>query len=242
MRSSWGAALDYLHRAGAAIDYRPDWLSPLEHERLWEALERTLVYPPDELQRVRRPFAGRSRQASGQVGEAVDPWVEIPRRQTAYGDPGSSYRFSGCELAARPWSGPLAEVRDALEADTGTRFNFVLVNLYRSGSDRMGWHADDERELGPTPEIASISLGEPRDFQLRHKEAFPRRGRVARRPDLETVTLPLAAGSLLRMMHPTQRDWLHQLPRRADRTRRLGPRLNLTFRVIEASGPPRSSV
>ena len=101
------------------------------------------------------------------------------------------------------------------------RFNSLLLNLYRDGCDRMGWHADDEPELDPRAPIASLSLGAARSFQLR-----------PRRPiggELQTIHLELADGDLLLMDPPTQEHWLHQLPAR----RRLRePRVNLTFRVV----------
>ncbi|MEO1452156.1 MAG: alpha-ketoglutarate-dependent dioxygenase AlkB, partial [Bacteroidota bacterium] len=87
------------------------------------------------------------------------------------------------------------------------------------GQDSMGWHSDDEPELGSNPVIASISLGAERDFQLRHKS----------RSDLPTETLRLTHGSLLLMAGPTQHHWKHQLPKRK---RVSEPRINLTFRQI----------
>jgi alkylated DNA repair dioxygenase AlkB len=97
----------------------------------------------------------------------------------------------------------------------------VLANLYRDGNDSMGWHADDEPELGDEPVIASVSLGAERDFTLRRRD---RRG--------QTVAMPLPHGSLLLMAGPTQRHWQHALPKRR---RMREPRINLTFRCCAPS-------
>jgi len=106
-------------------------------------------------------------------------------------------------------------------------------NYYRSGRDCIGWHADDEHDLGDAPTILSLSLGATRDFQFRHREVFPRAGQAARRPELQTVTLPLGSGSLLIMRDPTNKDWKHQLPRRGgSKAALIGVRLNLTWRRI----------
>ena len=113
----------------------------------------------------------------------------------------------------------------------------TLSSYYRSGQDCIGWHADDERDLGDTPTILSLSLGATRDFQLRHREAFPRAGQAARRPALQTVTLSLDSGSLLTMRDPTNKEWKHQLPRRGGRkAATIGGRLNLTWRRIGGRG------
>jgi alkylated DNA repair dioxygenase AlkB len=109
-----------------------------------------------------------------------------------------------------------------VEQATAHRFNSVLLNLYRNGRDSMGWHADDEPELGPAPAIASVSLGALRRFRLR-----PRAGLVH-----APLSLDLPHGSLLLMRGPTQQHWQHALPKTA---RPVGPRLNLTFRWV--AGP-----
>ncbi|WP_400192614.1 alpha-ketoglutarate-dependent dioxygenase AlkB family protein [Hymenobacter sp. B81] len=147
--------------------------------------------------------------------------VPQPRLTAWYGDPGAAYQYSGLKLPPLPWLPALLALRRAVEAAAGVPFNSVLLNLYRSGQDGMGWHADDEPELGPEPVIASLSLGSTRRFRLR-----PRPGRGPAHPPL---TLELPAGSLLIMRGLTQRCWQHALPKTA---RPVGPRLNLTFRLI----------
>ena len=155
---------------------------------------------------------------------------DVPRLTAWYGDPGCSYRYAGLQLDPLPWTPTLQALRPRVEAAAGTAFNSVLLNLYRSGDDSMGWHADDEPELGPAPVIASVSLGAARTFQLKHRQ-----DRGQPRIDLE-----LAHGSLLVMYPPTQSHWLHGVPKR--RRGEPGPRINLTFRHVvptprKGSGP-----
>jgi len=118
-----------------------------------------------------------------------------------------------------PWTPGLAQIRGRLTERTGLPWNAVLANYYRDGSDSVGWHADDERELGPARDdvaIASLSLGATRRFAMR-------------REDGERREFALGDGSLLVMRGRTQQHWRHTLPKTAAR---VGPRLNLTFRVI----------
>ncbi|MBW2240436.1 MAG: alpha-ketoglutarate-dependent dioxygenase AlkB [Deltaproteobacteria bacterium] len=204
-------ALEYLNANGACVEYDAAFLEAGFAEALMLHLLEELEFDSEEDSRMRQPFTGRM--------------VAIPRRQAGYGDPGTAYAFSGGEVAARPWSPTLAEVRALLRERIGFESNYVLVNHYRDGGDCMGWHSDDERDLGEAPRILSLSLGACRDFQFR------RRGEAAR--DFETITLPLASGSLLTLRHPTNANWKHQLPRRGGkRPTRVGGRLNLTWRQI----------
>ncbi|RYU78431.1 alpha-ketoglutarate-dependent dioxygenase AlkB family protein [Hymenobacter persicinus] len=147
--------------------------------------------------------------------------VMQPRLTAWYGDPDARYSYSGISLTPQPWTPALQLLREQVQQVAGAPFNSVLLNLYRSGQDSMGWHADDEPELGPAPVIASLSLGATRRFRLR-----PRHPQQLLH---EAVSLALPAGSLLLMRGPTQRHWLHSIPKT---TALLGPRLNLTFRLV----------
>lgn len=144
----------------------------------------------------------------------------VPRLVAWHGDPGASYLYSGTLHEPRPWTPPLLEIREVAEALTGHRYNSVLLNLYRDGNDGMGWHADDEPELGRDPAIASVSLGATRRFKLRHRK------RKA------VTTLDLGHGSLLAMAGATQQCYVHAVPKTA---RAVGERINLTFRYVTAS-------
>lgn len=205
----------YLNEHGADVVYMPRFLSPEEASFFYEQLLAQVAFDPPEKTAIRRPFSKEK--------------VPIPRLQGAYGDPGTSYRFSGITVEARPWLPILLELREILERRSGCTPNFVLLNYYRCGRDSMGWHSDDEKDLGPRPEIASLSLGSVRDFQFRHKEDFKKKNRNR---TLHTVTLPLEHGSLLIMRHPTNRNWKHQLPKRTGRAAGPGGRLNLTWRTM----------
>jgi alkylated DNA repair dioxygenase AlkB len=144
--------------------------------------------------------------------------VLVPRLVAWHGDPGASYTYSGTLHQPLPWTPPLVRVRDRVCELTGARFNSVLLNLYRDGRDGMGWHADDEPELGRDPVIASVSLGATRRFCLRHRK---RKG--------VKLDLPLPHGSVLCMSGGTQHHWVHALPK----TRAaVGERINLTFRRV----------
>lgn len=149
------------------------------------------------------------------------PYLQ-PRLSAWHGD--LSYRYSGIRLDPQSWTPLLLRLRRQVEELTGGEFNSVLLNYYRDQNDAMGMHSDDERELGPRPAIASLSLGENRDFVLKHR----------RRKDLKVVKLPLESGSLLLMRGSTQQYWRHGINRQK---KACGPRLNLTFRkVLESTG------
>lgn len=145
-----------------------------------------------------------------------------PRLTAWYGDEGASYTYSNLTLHPLAWIAPLDEIRRRCNEAAGVEFNSVLLNLYRDGQDSMGWHQDNEPELGTNPVIASVSFGATRRFQFRHKK---RRG-------LPTISLDLTHGSLLLMKGATQHHWRHQVPKTATPA---GARINLTFRVINRS-------
>ena len=145
----------------------------------------------------------------------------VPRLEAWYGDAGKSYAYSGIRMDPKPWIKELLEIKKAIEPLASTRFNSVLINYYRDGRDRVAWHSDDEKELGPNPIIGSVSLGAERKFKLRHKD-HKQNGNYGE--------VMLAHGSLLIMKGETQRFWKHEIPRTA---RPIGKRINLTFRVIE---------
>jgi alkylated DNA repair dioxygenase AlkB len=149
-----------------------------------------------------------------------------PRLTAWYGDPGAVYTYSSARLEPLAWVPPLDAIRDRVGGALGVRFNSVLCNLYRDGRDKMGWHSDDEPELGPEPLIASVSLGAERRFVMKHR----------RRAELR-FGIGLEDGSLLVMGGPTQRMWAHAVTATA---RPVGPRINLTFRIVrEVTRVPR---
>ena len=150
--------------------------------------------------------------------------VDAPRLSCWIGNADATYTYSGTRFEAHAWTPACAELRDRVSALCGDDFNSVLCNLYRDGRDSMGWHSDDEPELGSEPHIASLSFGAPRLFVLRH-----RRDPTLRRD------IDLASGSLLLMAGATQRNYRHALPKSA---RVHAPRINLTFRRISSARVP----
>ena len=179
--------------------------------RLWRQV--TLGHDYDELlQRL----IDETRWRQERITVYGKPYLQ-PRLSAWHGD--LSYRYSGIRLDPLPWTPLLQQLRRRVESLTGLEFNSVLLNYYRDQNDAMGLHSDDERELGPRPVIASLSLGETRDLVLKHRT----------RRDLRTFKLALESGSLLLMQGPTQQHWRHGINRLK---RTCGPRLNLTFRRI----------
>jgi alkylated DNA repair dioxygenase AlkB len=145
-----------------------------------------------------------------------------PRLVAWYGDPGSAYTYSGITLTPLPWTDLLLDIKRQVEKVSATTFNSVLLNYYRDHRDSMGFHSDDEPELGKNPVIASLSLGEERTFILKH-----RTNNLAK-----AFRLRLSSGSLLLMKGATQQNYKHGIPKEPHPR---GPRVNLTFRRIAQS-------
>jgi len=151
-------------------------------------------------------------------------WVKVPRLMCWYGEPDAWYRYSGVNHQPMPWTPALQAIRGKVEQQCQCTFNSVLANLYRDGKDSMGCHADDEKELGLNPVIASLSLGDQRLFKLHHKKCK------------EKLDVVLGHGDLLVMSGTLQHHWMHAVPK----TKKLkAPRINLTFRKIKVDVSPR---
>jgi len=143
--------------------------------------------------------------------------ITIPRLQCWVGDKGCDYKYSGKKLNRHDWTADLIMIREKIYKELNIDFNSVLVNYYRDGKDSMGWHSDNERELGPNPTIASISLGSERDLVFRNKI------------NKEVLPIPQTHGCLILIDGKTQKNWQHAIKK----TRKvIGPRINLTFRNI----------
>ena len=138
-----------------------------------------------------------------------------PRLTASYGEEGITYRYSGTENKALPWTATLLEIKHKIEAVQG-EYNYCLLNRYRSGSDSVGMHADDEPGMGNV--IGSLSLGATRTFRIRHNTSK------------ETRTFPVSNGTLIIMAGTMQQFWKHEVPKT---TENVGERINLTFRKIE---------
>lgn len=145
-----------------------------------------------------------------------------PRLLSYHGDSEAVYSYSGRRYEPKPWTAELKRIRDRLESESVYRFNAVLVNYYRDGNDSMGFHADDERELGRYPVVATVSLGAERTFVLKPKDGGEERERVS-----------LKNGSLLIMRGDTQHVWKHGIPKQPSKT---DGRISLTFRRVYRTG------
>jgi alkylated DNA repair dioxygenase AlkB len=142
-----------------------------------------------------------------------------PRLTALYGNEGKPYSYSNIKMQPHPWNLLLQKIKSKVESVSDVNFTTVLLNYYRDGKDSNGWHADNEKELGTNPIIASISFGAERTFQLKHNSNIDQKKSIV-----------LEHGSLLLMKGTTQHFWKHQIPKTA---KPVGPRINLTFRVIK---------
>jgi alkylated DNA repair dioxygenase AlkB len=142
-----------------------------------------------------------------------------PRLVSLYGDSEMQYDYSGISLRPLPWTDLLREIKRRIEDCTDATFNAVFLNLYRDHNDSMGFHSDDEKELGQNPVIASLTFGATRTFLLKHKF----------KKELPLVKVPLESGTVLLMKGATQHNWKHGINKQ---TAPCGPRVNLTFRTL----------
>jgi len=142
--------------------------------------------------------------------------VMQPRLTASYGDLGLRYRYSGTINVAHHWTPTLLRIRDLVAKEINQSPNFVLLNMYRDGNDSIGWHSDDERDLGENPTICSLSLGCTRRFMFKHK----RNGQY--------ISNDLQSGTLMIMSGATQQHYAHHIPKEPG----AGARVSLTFRKI----------
>ena len=181
-----------------ALFYLPEWYTRNQANHLYQRLLKEIDWSQDEI-------------------FVYGKWHVIPRLQAWYGEPNTAYQYSGKQLVPKEWTQTLSQLRAHLQK-LGIQSNSVLANWYRDGHDKMGWHSDNEKELGDQPVIASLSLGATRSFQLKHRY-------TGQRLDLE-----LSSGSLLVMAGTLQKYWQHALPARK---RVSQGRINLTFRSVQ---------
>lgn len=183
----------------ADIEYHPDFFSETETHVLFHKLFTEIPWQQDNI-----TIFGKTHPQ--------------PRLTALFGNNGKSYTYSNITMQPHPWNELLLNIKTKVEEATGEKFTSVLLNLYRDGKDSNGWHADNEKELGKNPIIASLSLGEERVFQLKHNNLKDQK-----------QTIRLENGSLLLMKGTTQHFWKHQIPKTA---KSIKPRINLTFRTI----------
>lgn len=177
----------------------------------FENLEKEITYLTGEFSKV----------------QVFGKWHDIPRKQSAYGDKGIAYKYSGLTIPAKPWTETLILIKNIIEKITSYSYNFVLVNRYADGNDKMGFHKDDEKELDMAVPIASFSLGASRDFVCKYHD---------KNANISNETIIITSGMLLLMEKETNQYWYHGLPPRKSCHQ---PRINLTFRkILPLQSPP----
>ncbi|EGV42610.1 alpha-ketoglutarate-dependent dioxygenase AlkB [Bizionia argentinensis JUB59] len=187
------------HLPQAELIYIPHFYNPLEANKLFKKLKETCVWQQDTI-----TIFGKTHLQ--------------PRLTALYANNEKSYSCSNITMLPKKFTPDLQEMKVAIEKVAHTDFTSVLLNRYRSGSDSNGWHADNEKELGKKPIIASLSFGAPRYFHFKHRTLKN-----------EKHKLLLESGSLLIMAGQMQEYWLHQIPKTK---KEIGERINLTFRKI----------
>lgn len=180
------------------VNYHPNFIPADNHIKLMDQLQQSLQWDADQLMMFGKLVTTRRKVA----------WI---------GDPNCAYTYSGVKKQPQSWTPELLTIKSQIEELAQSDFNSCLLNFYHDGSDGMGWHSDNEKELDPHSPIASLSLGARRKFSFRHKE------------DKTTLPLYLDNGSALIMYSPTQQFWQHALLKT---TTVSTPRINLTFRKI----------
>ncbi|MCS6906045.1 MAG: alpha-ketoglutarate-dependent dioxygenase AlkB [Bacteroidia bacterium] len=184
------------------IYHIPEFIPLQESKKLFIFLVRSLFWRKDSIQ-----LFGKK--------------IMQPRLTAWYGEPNLVYTYSGLELQTIPWTYTLLQIKNQIEATGIGNYNAVLINYYRNGNDSVGYHADDEPELGYCPIIAILSLGETRKLQMKPKKSKD-----------STLSFMLKNGDLFIMAGATQHFWYHQIPK--EKTIK-NPRISLTFRKIVAT-------
>lgn len=189
-----------LQLPGANVTYYPNFLTLEEATHYFKTIYEETQWQQDDI------------KVFGKV-------YPQPRLTALYATNSLPYSYSNITMYPKAFTFALSEIKKKVEAITTTEFTTCLINLYRDGKDSNGWHADDEKELGKNPTIASLSLGASRVFKFRDKKAKS-----------SVHSMSLEHGSLLLMKDATQHNWQHQVPKTS---KFVEPRINLTFRTIK---------
>ncbi|WP_298394981.1 alpha-ketoglutarate-dependent dioxygenase AlkB [Flavobacterium sp.] len=184
----------------AIIEYYPNFFDAEKSKTLFEKLLNEIPWQQDDIK----------------VFGKIHPQ---PRLTALFGNEGKSYAYSNIVMQPHQWNPLLMFIKNEIEEVVQENFTTVLLNLYRNGKDSNGWHADNEKELGRNPIIASVSFGSERSFHLQHNTIADAK-----------LKITLEHGSLLVMKGETQHFWKHQIPKTA---KTIDPRINLTFRIIK---------
>lgn len=188
-----------LHLPDADITYYPNFIAHAEASQIFEILKNETPWQQDDIKVFGKVYAQ-------------------PRLTALYGTNQKSYSYSNIEMIPHKLTPTLANLKERVDAISLTDFTTMLLNYYRDGKDSNGWHADNEKELGTNPVIASLSFGQERFFHLKHRTDKTLKHKLL-----------LQHGSLLLMKGETQHKWLHQIPKTA---KQIKGRINITFRII----------
>lgn len=181
------------------ITYFPNFIDAAKATEYFDVFKKTILWQQDDIKVFGKVYAQ-------------------PRLTALYVDNDKPYSYSNITMQPHKFSRELIEIKEEIELKAKAKFTACLLNLYRDGNDSNGWHADNEKELGANPVIASVTLGQERYFHLKHRN----------RKDLKHKII-LEHGSLLLMKGETQHHWLHQIPKTA---KAIQERINLTYRII----------
>ena len=147
--------------------------------------------------------------------------IPLPRLTACYGDPGAKYNYSKINNIPLSWTDTLLAIKKDIEKKLSVKVNSLLINYYRNNEDHVSWHADDEKELGKSPIIASLSLGAVRKFQVKHNTD----------PEVDIISINAESGSLMIMKDGVQNYWKHRIAKSKILSKE---RINLTFRQIKS--------
>jgi alkylated DNA repair dioxygenase AlkB len=184
----------------ASVEYYPNFFDAEKTKMLFDKLLNDIPWQQDEITVFGKTYPQ-------------------PRLTSLFGNEGKQYSYSNIVMQPHSWNPLTMYVKSEVEEICNENFTTVLLNLYRDGNDSNGWHADNEKELGRNPVIASVSFGAERIFHLQHNSLQESK-----------LKITLESGSLLIMKGETQHFWKHQIPKT---TKSVGPRINLTFRIIK---------
>jgi len=188
-----------LHLPDADIVYYPNFIHSAEATTIFQTLKKETPWQQDDIKVFGKVYAQ-------------------PRLTALYGTNQKSYCYSNIEMIPQKLTPTLTNLKNRVDKICVTRFTTMLLNYYRDGKDSNGWHADNEKELGTNPMIASLSFGQERFFHLKHRTDKTLKHKLL-----------LQHGSLLVMKGTTQHHWLHQIPKTA---KQIQGRINITFRII----------
>jgi alkylated DNA repair dioxygenase AlkB len=190
------ASINLLPMDGTLV-YCPRFLSSIESAKLFEILKNSVPWTQETIN-----IFGKS--------------ILQPRLTAWYAE--KNYRYSGLTLKPNAWHPQLVTIKSSVEIQTGVTYNSVLLNYYRDENDSVGWHSDNEKELGLNPIISALSLGAEREILFQH--------RINKKIKISII---LKSGSLLVMRNETQNYWVHSIPKSKSG---ILPRISLTFRTI----------